>query len=113
MQKYYHESGSSDFFKPEILLAEIFALWTISTSTIDDGVVYFYYQPHAAQVITIFLTLSFEEDEDPRDLTSKMAQVGTGEGKSVVLAGLSSYLALCGFEVNCVCYSEYLSSRDR
>jgi len=26
-----------------------------------------------------------------------MAQIGTGEGKSVVLAGLSSYLALCGF----------------
>jgi len=26
-----------------------------------------------------------------------MAQIGTGEGKSVVLAGLSSYLALCGY----------------
>lgn len=42
-----------------------------------------------------------------------MAQIGTGEGKSVVLAGLSSYLALCDFEVNSVCYSVYLSSRDR
>jgi hypothetical protein len=30
-------------------------------------------------------------------MNSKMAQIGTGEGKSVVLAGLSSYLALCGF----------------
>ena len=36
----------------------------------------------------------------------------TGEGKSVVLAGLSIVLAILGFEVNCVCYSEYLCERD-
>ena len=45
-------------------------------------------------------------------LPNCMAQVGTGEGKSIVLAGLSSYLALVGYEVNCACYSKYLSSRD-
>ena len=48
----------------------------------------------------------------PKYLPNCMAQVGTGEGKSVVLAGLSSYLALVGFEVNCACYSKYLSERD-
>lgn len=46
-------------------------------------------------------------------MLGKIAQIGTGQGKSVVLAGLSCYLALCGFEVNCACYSLYLSTRDR
>lgn len=41
-----------------------------------------------------------------------MAQVGTGEGKSIVLAILSAYFALVGFNVRCSCYSEYLSERD-
>jgi len=35
--------------------------------------------------------------DKPKNLANCMAQVGTGEGKSVVLAGLSSYLALAGF----------------
>jgi len=38
--------------------------------------------------------------------------VGTGQGKSIILAGLSSYLALSGFKVRCACYSSYLSKRD-
>lgn len=41
-----------------------------------------------------------------------MIQISTGEGKSVILAALSSYLALVGFEVYEACYSSYLSSRD-
>jgi preprotein translocase subunit SecA len=44
---------------------------------------------------------------------NRLAQVGTGEGKSIVLAGLSSYLALVGFKVRCACYSAYLSGRDQ
>jgi hypothetical protein len=41
-----------------------------------------------------------------------LVQIGTGEGKSVVLALTSATLALFGFEVNCACYSAYLSQRD-
>ena len=41
-----------------------------------------------------------------------MSEVGTGEGKSLILGGLSCYLALCGYEVSCACYSNYLSKRD-
>jgi hypothetical protein len=41
-----------------------------------------------------------------------MVQVSTGEGKSVILAALSAYLALVGFEVFEACYSLYLSTRD-
>lgn len=45
-------------------------------------------------------------------LHNRMAEVGTGEGKSVIFAVMSIYLALVGFNVRCACYSEYLSKRD-
>jgi preprotein translocase subunit SecA len=38
--------------------------------------------------------------------------VPTGEGKSVVLAVSAATLALYGYYVDCVCYSDNLSSRD-
>lgn len=41
-----------------------------------------------------------------------LVQIGTGEGKSVTLAVTSIVLALLGFSVDCVCYSDYLSRRD-
>ena len=41
-----------------------------------------------------------------------MIEVGTGEGKSVTLGVVSALLAQVGFEVYCVCYSQYLSDRD-
>jgi preprotein translocase subunit SecA len=41
-----------------------------------------------------------------------LVQIKTGEGKSVVLAIVSIIFALNGFEVNCACYSNYLSKRD-
>lgn len=42
-----------------------------------------------------------------------LAEVPTGEGKSVVIGVLATTLALYGFHVDCVCYSSMLSSRDR
>jgi len=41
-----------------------------------------------------------------------LIEVLTGEGKSVVLGVVATYFALLGFEVNCICYSKYLSKRD-
>jgi hypothetical protein len=38
--------------------------------------------------------------------------VGTGEGKSILLGGLSCLLGLLGFNVYCACYSKHLSRRD-
>lgn len=46
-------------------------------------------------------------------LLNRMAQVGTGEGKSIIFAVMSVYLALVGFNVRCACYSEHLSKRDQ
>jgi hypothetical protein len=49
-----------------------------------------------------------EDNLDPH-----MVEVLTGQGKSVVLALTSIVLAFFGFRVDCACYSEYLSDRDR
>lgn len=45
-------------------------------------------------------------------VSNHFVQLGTGEGKSVVLAIASIVLALSGYSVDCACYSEYLSKRD-
>ena len=45
-------------------------------------------------------------------LDNHLVQIGTGEGKSVTLAITSAVLGLFGYDVHCVCYSEYLSVRD-
>ena len=45
-------------------------------------------------------------------LRNNLIQIGTGEGKSVTLAVTAAVLSLLGFDVYCVCYSEYLSKRD-
>ena len=47
------------------------------------------------------------------NLDPHMVEVLTGQGKSVVLALTSIVLAFFGFRVDCACYSEYLSARDR
>ncbi|CAL6025624.1 Helicase-related_protein [Hexamita inflata] len=66
-------------------------------------------QPHAAQVIAIFSLLGIDQSNQ---LKNQLIQVLTGEGKSVILAVTAIVLAIMGFDVNCACYSEYLSQRD-
>ena len=46
------------------------------------------------------------------ELSRQFLQIPTGEGKSVLLGVSSTILALLGFNVDCACYSAYLSSRD-
>ena len=53
------------------------------------------------------------EKVDPEEyLCNNLAKIGTGNGKSVIMAITSTILALFGYEVNCACYSSYLSKRD-
>eukprot|EP01031_Cornospumella_fuschlensis_P024805 gene24805-29975_t len=67
--------------------------------------------PHHVQIIAIFRLLGCA-DGLGASLRNQLMQIGTGEGKSIILGALSVLFALLGFEVRCVCYSEYLSSRD-
>jgi len=48
-----------------------------------------------------------------QNMDPHMVEVLTGQGKSVVLALTSIVLAFFNFRVDCACYSEYLSARDR
>ena len=100
-----------------LILAHIFAIWTLlnskhffdSGSSTEEGEGYLF-QPHPAQVISIFRILGIGEDKE--ELINNLAQIKTGEGKSLSLAVLSTIFALLGFNVSCACYSKYLSERD-
>jgi len=61
---------------------------------------------HPVQVLTILNILSRPQ------LPNHLMEVKTGEGKSFILGSCAAVLAILGFNVAVVCYSEYLSSRD-
>jgi hypothetical protein len=109
------------------LLAGIFALWTIMSSR-DT------YQetkertclitPHPVQLIAIFRLLAIDSVRglissllswmgvSSSPIPGHLIQVGTGEGKSIILGGLSALLGLLGYEIFCASYSKHLSKRD-
>ncbi|XP_065663342.1 uncharacterized protein LOC136085801 [Hydra vulgaris] len=130
----------NDRKKMSILVASIFALWTLQNAEyynemegIENQDSYLL-TPHPSQVISIFRMLGFGYMEIKQvkgiidtfksvvsneklyvsndKLQNNLVQVGTGEGKSLILAVVSCVLSLIGFDVSCACYSEYLSSRD-
>jgi len=112
---------------PEVV-AYIFALWTL----LNAGSYFesknernFLFLPHPSQVISIFRLLGLGYKQKFLDkfldftgllasesLHNNLIQIGTGEGKSVTLAVTAAVLSLFGYEVYCVCYSDYLSKRD-
>ena len=67
---------------------------------------------HNIQILTIYRLHEYDSGDNDTDLASHVMQIRTGEGKSIVLGGCSALLALLGFRVRCVCYSDYLSHRD-
>jgi hypothetical protein len=116
-----------------ILLAHIFAVWTLKNTQhynlmrgVDEANSYLL-MPHVGQVIAIFRLLGIgyeKKDKIPLlgitysktisdDLVNNLVEVGTGEGKSVVMAITACVFALTGVDVNCSCYSEVLSTQDK
>ena len=93
---------------------------------IDEAMSYLL-MPHVGQLIAIFRLLGIGYEKKDRipvlrityattisdDLVNNLVEVGTGEGKSVVLAITACVFALTGVDVNCSCYSEVLSTRDK
>ena len=85
----------------------------LKSSSEDEGCTVTYdFQPHPVQIVAIFLLLNIQDPRSGNAGRNALAEIKTGEGKSVVLAGLSIYKAVCGFSVFCACYSSYLSVRD-
>jgi hypothetical protein len=89
-----------------------------SNQILQDGLV----QPHPVQVVSLFRLLGIDQ---PVSLLGRFSelfygpatqnhliQILTGQGKSIVLGVMSVFLALFGLNVDCVCYSKYLSLRD-
>jgi hypothetical protein len=98
------------------LLAYVFGVWTLENNSLywnanalDERDSYLM-TPHATQVLGILRMLSVG-DVKP-SFENNLVEIGTGEGKSITLAILSSILALLGANVSCACYSQYLSQRD-
>ena len=94
------------------LLARIFAHWTY----LDCAKGYFsddlngLLQPHSTQILTILRLIGMDSLDG---IKNHLAQVKTGEGKSISLGIISTLFALLGYQVRTVCYSSYLSARDQ
>ena len=116
----YHSMPSATRKSLPGLVAQIFALHTVlEYRKLQDPPPWKDYEtgknhlfrPHAIQVLAVFCLLDIDGGESEQ-LRRHLVQVGTGEGKSLILAVAAAALALLGFEVHCACYSAYLSERD-
>ena len=67
-------------------------------------------QIHSTQVLSIFLLLGLDV---PGKSTGQLNQVLTGEGKSITLAVTAALYALLKVETKVVCFSEYLTHKDK
>ena len=105
------------------LVANILALWTLKNTDYFEQMKgvdeternNFLLTPHPGQIISILRLLGIgyiNSNKMLNFLQNNLIQVGTGEGKSLILAVASCALVLLGAEVSCVCFSEYLSTRD-
>ncbi len=68
-------------------------------------------KPHNIQILSLLCMFGCGTSNS-RSLHSQLMQIRTGEGKSMILGAAATIFGLLGFEVRCVCYSEYLSNRD-
>eukprot|EP01061_Rhynchopus_euleeides_P043524 TRINITY_DN75_c2_g1_i2.p1 TRINITY_DN75_c2_g1~~TRINITY_DN75_c2_g1_i2.p1 ORF type:complete len:1751 (+),score=606.97 TRINITY_DN75_c2_g1_i2:360-5255(+) len=90
------------------IAAAVCAHWTLSF-TGGDTTKESLLQPHPAQVVSVLRLLGADSGGK---LAHHLAEIGTGEGKSVTVAVCAVVLALLGYEVDCVCYSAFLGTRD-
>lgn len=122
------------------MISYSFALWTLHDLSGYDAVgsnsFEFLTQPHPGQVLVLFRILGLDSavfekpqstilkdiynwfagtttHETPFSFVNRLAEIKTGQGKSVVLAVLATVLALLGYRVDIACYSGYLTNRDK
>eukprot|EP01083_Nonionella_stella_P027034 74350_1 len=100
------------------LIAQILAVWTLSNASgyyecetdRNSGLMW----GRNAQITAIICILCLDIDKkESKKLINNLVEVGTGEGKSVIMAVTAIVLALLDFDVYCACYSELLSKRDQ
>jgi hypothetical protein len=119
--------------KVPALIGGVFAVWSLESKTELCPTPR---RPLPAQVVAIVRLLALDDlnalgrirkilpaigsllewwykSNESRINASHLAQIKTGQGKSVVLGTLATVLCIAGFSVDCVCYSAYLSERDQ
>jgi len=109
-------TGEGNFNKDCVpkAIAMLSSLWSLRQKQRDVNQLplkMYYVKPYPAQIFTIFRLLGLD-DFSTREVRGHLAEVKTGEGKSLDLALTASFLALVGSDAHIVCYSPYLSSRD-
>ncbi|XP_055538127.1 uncharacterized protein LOC129725842 isoform X2 [Wyeomyia smithii] len=100
-------------FKQNILpkiLAALAAIWSIENSK-DVASTGQYLKPHCIQILCVMRLLGV--DDEKAGVSKHLAQVLTGQGKSLILAFTATVLALFGHKVQLMCYSDYLVNRDK
>ncbi|KAL7554369.1 hypothetical protein ACHAWF_017810 [Thalassiosira exigua] len=108
--------------KIPVLLAGIFSLFTVlksgaSYNRIEEAAgssdlgEKLLMKPHNIQVLSLLFMFGCGQ-RGQSSLESLLLQIRTGEGKSMILGAAACLLALLGYSVRTVCYSEYLSERD-
>ncbi|KAL1390324.1 hypothetical protein pipiens_012431 [Culex pipiens pipiens] len=85
-----------------VLLAGLSAVWSLHVSK-DVASSGQYLKPHCIQILCVSRLLSAEKVTP--GVRKHLAQVLTGQGKSLVLALVAAVLALCGHSVQVLCYS--------
>eukprot|EP01084_Bolivina_argentea_P106437 190456_1 len=99
------------------LIPYILAVWTLSNASCyyeaDDDSKNTLMRARNAQIVAICCILCLDIDLTQKKLINNLVEVGTGEGKSVIMAITAIILALLDFDVYCACYSELLSKRDQ
>ncbi|XP_065095665.1 uncharacterized protein LOC135717490 [Ochlerotatus camptorhynchus] len=107
-----HFKAWDDRFKQDQvpkMLAGLAAVWSILVSK-DVAKAGKYFNPHCIQILCILRLLSADKADEGID--KHLAQVLTGQGKSLVLGLLAALFALTGHRVRIACYSKYLAKRD-
>ncbi|KAL4496937.1 hypothetical protein ABPG72_002093 [Tetrahymena utriculariae] len=118
---YYSDNSSANGRDDFILqphpgqIISILRILGIGYSQIEDkGYIQFIEDKVKSVVPSVFLDKNStqESDTDIDNFRNNIIQIGTGEGKSITLAVTACILVLLGADVNCACYSQYLSERD-
>nr|XP_029726302.1 uncharacterized protein LOC109410287 [Aedes albopictus] len=91
------------------ILAGLAAVWSIMVSE-DVASSGSFLKPHPIQILSVLRLLCVDENCD--GIKKHLAQIFTGQGKSLTLGLVAAVLALFGHDVVIVCYSDYLASRD-
>jgi len=109
----FHDSASQ--VAVASVLAALFAYWTYKKSAIEfySGDTDYLCQPHDTQILAILRLIGMDDGNQRGSLPNHVAEILTGEGKSLVLAILSAFYAKLGFTSHVVCYSPYLCYRDK